>query len=252
MKSSRVKLVLAIALLFAISLASRGDKGKETKVEGSVVEQEESPIGTYKVRNITANLQKSPEYKKPAEGDPVEVVYEFFELNESLFHIPNPRCELTPTRNILEHYRPLVSFQQIYNGIPIQQTDITARFTYSGGLISIEGEYLYDINLPVIPPIDSAFAVKLSLRAMGSPPHPRVVAPANPIIILGEHIPRHNTPVPVSHGTPHSILNDRLYMVWILEIFPESSRPRGRFERFYMDALKGSILHRETSTTFRE
>ena len=236
MKNLRLIIAVVAIFLYTSCYVHSNDKEKETNQQGTVAEQKESPYGTYKIRRISANLEKSPEYKKPSEGDPVEVVYEFLELNESSMQITNPRCELMPIRKTLEHYRPVVSFQQVYNGIPIQHTDITARFTYSGGLISIEGEYLYDINLPVIPPIDSASAVNLAVRALGHPSRAKVVAPSGPIIVIGETM-------------PHRLRADRLYMFWIVEIFPDSAMRVGQFERFYINALKGTISFRETSST---
>jgi Zn-dependent metalloprotease len=194
-------------------------------------------LGSYKNVKILAGLEYELKYKKPLKGNPVDMAYEFFELNKSSFPVTNPRAELIPKYQTFDNISGVISFRQVYKGIPFQFSEITVRFTGSGELKSVEGEYRYDINLPTTPSIDSASAIKLALQAMGSPKSPKVIGPGKPIIVSSQ---RFRPPK-----------EDRLYLVWIVEIFPESTKPYGHFERFYIDAFNGNVLYQEASSTFR-
>ena len=136
---------------------------------GSTDKSSSASIGSYKTVKISASPESSAKYKKPAKGDPVEMAYEFFELNQERLGIKNPRAELLHTYKAMDNIGGVVTFQQVYGGVPIQYSQIAARFTGTGELKSVEGEYHYDINLSTTPSIDSATAENLALKDLGFP-----------------------------------------------------------------------------------
>ena len=219
-------MVLFISVLFTVALG-----------EGQSSEQKSSAtLGSYKTLAISASPEYSAKYQKPAKGDPVAMAYEFFELNKKYFYMKNPHEELILANKVLDETGNVVAFTQLYNGVPID-TRIKVYFTRDGDVREITGKYLYDISLSTTPSIDSASAVRLALQAMGSPPHPKVVGPGKPFI--------------VSSKTFRTIKEDRLYLVWKVEIHPDSTKRLDKFERYYVDASTGAILYHEWSSILR-
>lgn len=98
----------------------------------------------------------------------MEMAYQFFELNKSSFPIANPREDLKPTYKSFNKTSGVISFQEMYHGVPVQYADIIVRFTPSGELRGIEGEYHYDINLSSTPSIDSTSAERIALKDVGT------------------------------------------------------------------------------------
>jgi len=201
-------------------------------------------IGSYKTVKLSASPVSSAKYKKPAKGDPVDMAYQFFELNKSLFPFSNPRDELIPTYKAFDNISGVISFQQVYKGVPIHFSDITVRFTGNGELKIIEGEYHSDINLPASPSIDSASAVKIALQEAGPLPLPKAVCQSKPLIIPSSELFRYK--------------ENRLYLAWPVRVYPDSTEKAvigyfSKYYRYYIDALDGSILQKgEDSDLKRE
>jgi len=223
----KMLMLLFLSLWFNLTLGG----GKSSDQKSSV------SLGSYKTLEISASPEYSAKYKKPSKGDPVDMAYEFLELNRGRLGIENPREELKQTYKALDSISGVVTFQQVCKGVPILYSNIAVRFTGTGELKSVEGDYHYDINLPTTPSIDSASAVSVALQAMSSPAHPKVVGPGKPVI--------------VSSKIFRPIKEDRLYLVYIVEIFPDSTKRLDKFERYYVDALSGTILYHEWSSILR-
>jgi len=205
---------LLISMLFGITLG--GGASEDQKGAASV--------GSFKTRGISVIPEYYAKYKMPAKGDPVEMTYEFFEQNKSSLPIANPREELKPTYKNFDNIGGVVSFQQFYQGVPIQYAEIRARFTGTGELKSIEGDYHYDINLSTTPSIDSATAVKFALQDMGYYPKARVDGPHNPKIMAHK---------------------GKMHLVWTLKVFPGNRKNPFYHWVYYVDALDGSIVNKE-------
>jgi len=227
-------MVLLILFLFLLFNASLGDGGSSKSTTTGF-------LGSYKTLKIHAGLEYTVRYKKPAKSNPVEMVYVFLELNKSLIPIADPRNELLPTYQAFDKISGVISFQQICHGIPIQYSDITARFTPSGELKSVEGEYHYDINLSTNYSIDSLSASQRALGDVGveSAPHPEVICPSKPVIIHSSEFDRRG--------------ENRLYMVWPIQVFPDTtgltSRGNTDYYAYYIDALDGAIIYKQKRTT---
>src|SRR5574341_121661 len=169
-------------------------------------------LGTYKIQKILADFEHYTKCKAPPKGDPVEMAYQFFELNKDRFQMKNPRKELIVPGKVIEKKTEVITFLQTHNGIPIEYGGTRVYFNPDGEIRKVEGEYYYGINLPSIPTIDSATAVKIALQAMGSP-HPKVSS-ADKLMI-------------VSSKTLRPGRADRFYLIRIVEIFPDSATSHG-------------------------
>jgi len=226
--------MLLIVFLCLLYNASLGDTGSSNSSTTGV-------LGSYKTLKIHAGLEYTLKYKKPAKGNPVDMVYEFVELNKSLIPITYPRNELIPTYQAFDKTSGVISFQQVYHGIPIQYSDITARFTPSGELKNVEGEYHYDINLSTNYSVDSLSASQRALVDVGveSAPHPGVICPSKPVITHSSEFERQD--------------ENRLYLVWPVQVFPDTtgltSRGNTDYYAYYIDALDGSIVYKQKRTT---
>jgi len=206
--------VLVLALLFATALGGgASDDEKASSVAGS-----------YKSREISVIPEYNAKYKKPAKGDPVEMAYEFFNLNKALFPIANPRQELKPTYKAFDKISGVISFQQIYQGIPIQNAEIRARFTGTGEFKSVEGEYYYDINLSTTPSIDLATAENLAIKDLGFPENAKV--------FKNEQYSTHLTIWRDNNG--------KLRLIWVLWV--RQGYPDWHSWEYYIDAHDGTVL----------
>ncbi len=207
--------------------------------DGKILEKRDeirpfSSIGTYKRQRILADLEQDTKYKIPPKGDPVEMAYEFFEFNKDSFQMKEPRKELIVPAKVMDQKTNVVTFNLAYYGIPICCTGIRVFFNPEGEIRKVEGEYYYDINLPSTPTIDSASAVKIALQAMGTP-HPKI-SNADKLMIVSSKFFR-----------PKEA--DRLYLVRIVEIFPDRAIPQWWIRQFYVDVLHGAIFRTVMTTT---
>lgn len=227
---SRLNMLVAASLCILVN-SSLAD----TTPDSSATET----LGSYKTVKISASPEYS-KYKKPAKGDPVDMAYEFFELNKERLGIENPRIALTVGRVVRDPVGAMVSFRQIHNGYTIAGSDIRAFFTREGELREIEGDFQYDINLPSHYSIDSSSAVRIALKESGPCPRPKVTCPSKPVIIPSSEIFRYK--------------ENRLYMAWPVRVDPDSVEhavhPSAKFYRYYIDALDGSILQKGVDTDF--
>jgi|GEM_PF-3562908 len=214
---------------------------------GSSDKSSSTSIGSYKTAKISASPERSAKYKKPAKGEPVDIAYEFFELNKEFFHINNPREELAIRRvesNLKGRLSAMVSFKQLHNGIELFNSDIRAFIKDDGELREIEGNYCYDMNLPSTPSVDSASAVKIALQEAGALPLPKAVCSSKPVIIPSSELFRYN--------------ENRLYMAWPVRVYPDSTEKARtgsfrKYYRYYIDALDGSVLQKgEDSDLIKE
>jgi len=241
---SYYKMLMVLLLSLWFNLALGGDKSSDQKSSES--------LGSYKTLKISASPEYSAKYKVPSKGDPVEMAYEFFEQNKSFFPITNPRQELIPKYQAFDNVSGVISFQQVYMGVPIRYSEITVRFTGGGELRSIEGDYHYDIDLSTNYSIDSLSAVQMTLKDIGPLPDSevaRVLCPSKPII---------------AHSSYFNFRDeDRLYLVWPISVYlvtaksanrdsiqvgdekiPNIELPTGDSYGYYIDALTGSILQK--------
>jgi len=247
---SDYKMLMVLFLSLWFNLALGGGKSSDQKSSAS--------LGSYKTIEISASPEYSAKYKRPPKGDPVDMAYQFFELNKSSFSIPNPREELIPKYQAFDKISGVISFQQVYKGVPIQYSDITVRFTGSGELRSVEGDYHYDINLSTNYSMDSLTAVQRTLKDIGPIPDssvPRVSCPNKPIIVHSSELDRRDEdklyliwPVSVYLVTAESAKQDTIrYQDGTITVMPEIVTGLGY--AYYFDALNGSILKKgETST----
>ncbi|OGO21418.1 MAG: hypothetical protein A2144_12330 [Chloroflexi bacterium RBG_16_50_9] len=133
-------------------------------------------LGSYKTQEIHAGLEYTIKYKRPSKGDPVEMAYQFFELNKEELGIKNPREEMVYQGKVGESGEVVrVSFGQTFNGIGIKYAGIRVFFTPGGEIRELTGTYYYDINLPTTPSIDSTTAWNIALKDLGFPESTRVV-----------------------------------------------------------------------------
>jgi Zn-dependent metalloprotease len=177
MKKLSFLLVLFIVLILGLLFAASRDERTETKPEKSGTEQSQSVSGRGKLLHIPGRFVNTDGFKQPKTGDPVEMAYEFFELNQEEFHITNPREELVykgTTESKLTGTRA-VHFEQVYQGVPVHRGSMHAQFTPSGELEVISGNYHYDFDLSTTPQIDSAAAWNIALEDLGFPEGAKVV-----------------------------------------------------------------------------
>ncbi|MCI0531208.1 MAG: hypothetical protein L0Y74_04560, partial [candidate division Zixibacteria bacterium] len=136
-----------------------------------------------------------------------------------------------------------------YQGFEIAHSDLRVYFTPDGDLRDIDGEFHYDINLSTNYSIDSATAVGIALRDIGTLPEtevPLIRCPGKPIIV------------------PSSELNlrdeSKLYLVWPISMFTVTAQsyyadsvdyagikrlllaPTGKEYVRYIDAHNGNIV----------
>ena len=193
---------------------------------GSTDNSSSTSIGSYKTVKISASPEYSAKYNKPSKGDPVEMAYEFFELNQERLGVKNPRAELLHTYKAMDNIGGVVTFQQVYGGVPILYSQIAARFTGTGELKSVEGEYHYDINLSTTPSIDSATVENLALKDLGFPKDAKVVnnkkRKASTQLCIWLH----------QDGKFHLI-----WVVWVSQDYPEAHA-----WQYYIDAHDGTVL----------
>jgi len=165
-------------------------------------------------------------FKIPEGGNPVEAAYRYFELNKDRYHIVNPREELLLKRQERDDYGAMVSFTQVYNGVPLLYSDIRAHFDGRGVLKEVEGDYVYDINLTTTPQIDSATVENLALKDLGFPKDAKVVnnkkKKASTQMCIWLH----------QDGKFHLI-----WVVWISQDYPKTHA-----WQYYIDAHDGTVL----------
>jgi len=218
--------LLALSLMIYVNIPFADEKGAETPPDQAV-------SGTGKVLNIAHRYVNTGKYKEPRKGDPVAMAYEFLELNQDAFQITNPRQELLYKRTVESKLTGTkrVDFEQVYQGVRVLFGGFKVILNRNGEIEGIGAKYYYDIDLSTTPQIDSATVVKIALEEMGSPPRPKIVGRSQPFIV------------------PSKIFNpnqaDRFYLIWIVEIFPDSTKHLDEFDRFYVDALTGSIIFRD-------
>ncbi|MCI0531341.1 MAG: hypothetical protein L0Y74_05280, partial [candidate division Zixibacteria bacterium] len=192
--------------------------------------------GSFKFRKILAGLEYSLEYEKPVKGDPVSMAYEFLELNKEKLGMKNPREELVHQGTLPggSGVRRL-SFGQTYNGLGIREAGIRVFFTSEGEIQEIDGRYYYDINLPSIYSVDSMSAVQIALNDVKLTPNPITICPSKPIIVSSSTLPLQE--------------ENRLYIVWPIQIRPEHT---SRFVYiYYIDALNGNIIIKGRDSSLR-
>jgi hypothetical protein len=211
-------------------LASEGTNSPEKS-------KNEAKRYTYSVGTMDANL------KYPQKAEPVEMAYQFLELNKEHFRMKEPRQDMVMGEVTTHGKITRVTLKQIYHGIPV---DAGARiwFNSNGGVHLFKITYFDDINLPATPSIDSASAAKIALQETGPSPSPKAVCSSKPIIIPSSELFRYN--------------ENRFYMAWPVRVYPDSTEKAkiGYFKkwyRYYIDALDGSVLQKgEDSDVKRE
>jgi Zn-dependent metalloprotease len=213
---SYYKMLMVLFLSLSFNFALGGDNSSDQKSSTS--------LGSYKTLKISASPEYSAKYKMPSKGDPVEMAYEFFELNKSLFPIANPKQELIPKYRSFDNLGGVISFQQFYKSIPIQYSKINVRFTGNGELNSVEGDYHYDINISTIPSIDSATAENLALKNLGFPKNAKV--------FKNEQYSTHLTIWRDNNG--------KFRLIWVLWVRQEY--PDWHSWEYYIDAHDGTVL----------
>lgn len=233
--------MLAVTLICFLFNISEGN-GK------SSVQSAPTGPGSYKTQKIHVGLQYTIKYKRPQKGDPVDMAYEFLELNKEKLGIKNPREELTVGRVERDPVGAMVLFNQVYKGVPIAGSDIRAFFTREGDLRDIEGDYHYDINLLTTPSVDSGSAVKVATDDYKS--HvAKVIGPEKPFIVSSKFF--------------HSTERERLYLTWAVKLYPKwkvmilktspSDSTIGAdapwVTDYYINAVDGSILYKQTHPT---
>lgn len=231
---------LTLLLYLNISVAKEGNDNSP---------KSQSTTGTAKKHTFSGVLYMEG-YKMPEKSSPVEMAYQFFELNKDHYRMINPREELVLKRQVQDEYGAMVSFEQTFNGIPLLHSDIRAHFDGRGVLKEVDGDYLYDIDLPTTPQFDSASAIQLTLKDIGTIPENRVARPSCP-----------GKPV-IAHSAEFEFHNeDRLYLVWpvtVIMVTATSAKQDtiryqdGTFDvtplisygsyGYYIDALTGTIL----------
>jgi Zn-dependent metalloprotease len=213
----KMLIVLILSLSFSISLAGGASEDQNTSTS----------VGSYKTRRISANPDYAAKYHRPSKGDPVNMAYEFFELNQEFFGINDPRKELAIRRvesNLIGSLSTMVSFKQLYNGIELMYSDIRAFFKDDGQLRDVQGDYHYDINLSTTPSIDSATSENLALKDLGFPKNAKIVKTHQ-------------------YWTKLSIWcdnNDKLHLIWVVWVHQEY--PELHAWECFIDAHDGTVL----------
>ncbi len=209
----------AVCFLLSVSVSATENDHEQTQ---SVKATGTAEIYTFSGWTTEAGL------RMPEKKDPVEMAYNFFELNREASHMVNPREELRVERNVTgaKGARHL-SFKQVHNGIPIEHSHIQVHFDNKGNLKQVVGGYAYGLDLSTTPQVDSAAAESLVMNDL---------APA-------EHAEIRNSE---QYSTGLTIWRDndgKFRLIWIVWA-KAYSPPRPYFWQYYVDAHDGTILQR--------
>lgn len=217
----RLILLLALSPLFCVNTFA-------TEEEGTKAQQDQTVAGTGKVLDISHRYVNTGKYKEPKQGDPVEMAYEFFELNRQEFHMGDPRKELVyqGTRGSKLTGGKRVDFGQVYKGVPVHLGGFKVLFSPSGVIEGIGGKYYYDIHLSTTPQIDSATAENLALKDLGFPKDAKVVN--NNKVSTRLNIWRSN--------------DGKFHLMWTVWVSQEY--PKAHAWKYFIDAHDGTVLQK--------
>ena len=241
-------IIWSLIWLLSISIsgysANGTDSGEKSK---NVVKRYNYSTGT-----VEANL------KKPKKGDPVDMAYQFLELNKEVFRMKDPRQEMVLEKVTSDDKKSRVILKQVYHGMGV---DAGARvfFKNTGELHLFEITYYDDINLSTTPSIDSASAWDIALKDFGLSEGVRVVNHEyrSEFFKAESLMYEHN-------GLPHpdysarfegvatrlliwrSERDGKLHLVW--KICVEQKSPDYLWDQqlwgYYIDAHDGAVLHK--------
>jgi len=217
----RLICLLVLSLLVYVNISFADEKGAQ-------VQQSQSVSGTGKVLDITHRYVNTGGYKEPEKGDPLEMAYQFLELNREKFHITNPRQELVYKKTMESKLSGTkrVDFEQVYQGVPVLYGGFKIVLNRNGEIEGIGAKYYYDIDLSTTPQIDSATAENLALKDLGFPKDAKIVKYRDRITRLT--IWRSN--------------QDKFHLIWLVRVSQEY--PKAHAWKYYIDAHDGSVLEK--------
>ena len=94
MRKLTLLLGLFVAMILGLLFAASKDDGTLTEQDNSKLEQSQKVSEKGKFLQTRHRFVNTGAFKEPKKGDPVDMVYEFFELNQEEFGVTNPREEL--------------------------------------------------------------------------------------------------------------------------------------------------------------
>ena len=247
------RIILSIVWLLSIPLygysANGTDLGDKSK---NAVKRYHYSTGT-----VEANL------KRPTKGNPVDMAYEFLELNKEVFRMNDPRQDMVLEKVTSDDKISRVILKQVYHGMGV---DAGARifFKNTGELHLFEITYYDDINLSTIPSIDSTTAWDIALKDFGHSDGVRVVNHEyrseffKAESLMYEQIrqiglpPRHPDYNARLEGVATRLLiwrserDGKFHLVWKVTIDPEAPRQvtPTQLVGYYIDAHDGAILQK--------
>jgi Zn-dependent metalloprotease len=225
-EKSMNRIVFALVALILFSLSPTDTQPESpTKAQKSYSNYEKTRTCYY------YGFDPSP-FKMPEIGNPLEMVYRFFEVNRDQCQIKNAREELVLKRQARSGLGDTIYLTQIYQKVPILNSNVWAYFDSDGKLSAIDGIYFYNIDLPTTPQIDPAVAVDIALKDLHYPGHSKVLDPPELYMVTSQIY------------TPSPSEEPKIFLVWITEIVADSLSKTSKytFRRYYVNALDGSIV----------
>jgi Zn-dependent metalloprotease len=208
-------IMLSLVWLFSISLCGYASEGTSSDKEDKNTAKRYS----YASGTVETSL------KSPKKGDPLEMAYEFLELNKQHFRMKEPRQDMVPGEVSTHGKITRVTLKQVYHGIGV---DAGARiwFNDEGEVHLFEITYYDDIDLPKTPSMDSAAAENVALKDVGLPENTRIV-----------NHDRYSTRLTIWRDH-----NGKLRLIWV--VWVKQEHPKVHFWEYYIDALDGTVLYK--------
>jgi bacillolysin len=92
----------------------------------------------------------------------------FFKRNRSVFRMSNPESDLKLVRNEKDsHGFRHLRYTQRYRGIPVYGGDVVAHFDRRGALRTINGSYLPDVSIDIVPRFTAEDATRIAMIELG-------------------------------------------------------------------------------------
>ena len=156
-------------------------------------------------------------------ADGVEKSFRFFDRYGNIFKMTNPRNELSVVQSRNDELGMVhVKFHQIYNGIKVYAKELITHYAATGELKLINGEFLPDLNISVVPMISKDEAERKAVSDISLSP---------------------NNNKPLLLGTELIIfpLQGKIYLTW--KILISVDHPAQRWE-YFVSATDGKTIYK--------
>ncbi|HEX6383736.1 MAG TPA: M4 family metallopeptidase, partial [Anaerolineae bacterium] len=102
-----------------------------------------------------------------ASSDPAALSAAFFNEYGGVFGVRNPAAELSLLQVSTDAFGLTTTrYEQVYQGVPVFGAMLFVHFNHAGQIVSVNGRFVPDLNLSLIPALTREAAVSTAIRAL--------------------------------------------------------------------------------------